>query len=67
MSRSHSKHKHIGNPCIICTLYDIFAALSTESAENQVIAPTSLVIDLRNGYHDKNNFREVCTPITFQF
>lgn len=66
-SRLLSNHKHIGIPCAVCSLYDIFAALSIATADNrgETVAPKPLVIALRTGY--ENTFLEVCTQITFQF
>ncbi|KAJ4707515.1 Ubiquitin carboxyl-terminal hydrolase-related protein [Melia azedarach] len=57
-SRLLSNHKHIGIPCAVCSLYDIFAALSIATADNrgETVAPKPLVIALRTGY--ENTFLE---------
>ncbi|KAF3655732.1 putative LOB domain-containing protein 27-like [Capsicum annuum] len=60
LRRSSSEHYHVGDPCVICALYDIFTALNTASTEMQreAIAPTSLRIALSNLYPDSNFFQE---------
>lgn len=51
----------MGDPCVVCALYDIFTALNTASTEMQreAIAPTSLRIALSNLYPNSNFFQEV--------
>ncbi|KAJ8536431.1 hypothetical protein K7X08_034832 [Anisodus acutangulus] len=58
--RTSSKHVHVGDPCVVCALYDIFTALSTASTETccKTVAPTSLRIALSNLYPDSNFFQE---------
>ncbi|XP_055828881.1 uncharacterized protein LOC129896911 isoform X2 [Solanum dulcamara] len=58
--RTSSEHFHVGDPCVICALHDIFIALSTASAETcrKMVAPTSLRIALSNLYPDSNFFQE---------
>ncbi|KAL3528300.1 hypothetical protein ACH5RR_007622 [Cinchona calisaya] len=60
LRRSSSEHVHVGEPCVICALYDIFTALSTASADarREAVAPTSLRIALSNLYPDSNFFQE---------
>lgn len=60
LRRSASEHDHVGDPCVVCALYDIFTALNTASTEMQreAIAPTSLRIALSNLYPDSNFFQE---------
>ncbi|XP_049412338.1 uncharacterized protein LOC125875277 [Solanum stenotomum] len=60
LRRSSSEHDHVGDPCVVCALYDIFTALNTASTEMQreAIAPTSLRIALSNLYPDSNFFQE---------
>ncbi|XP_077212791.1 uncharacterized protein LOC143858661 isoform X2 [Tasmannia lanceolata] len=60
MRTSKSLHVHVGDPCVICALYDIFTALSITSAETQreAVAPTCLRIALSNLYPDSNFFQE---------
>ncbi|XP_077210144.1 uncharacterized protein LOC143845642 [Tasmannia lanceolata] len=57
---SKSLHVHVGDPCVVCALYDIFTALSIMSAETrrEAVAPTSLRIALSNLYPDSNFFQE---------
>lgn len=61
MRRSLSEHVHVGDPCVICALYEIFIALSLVSKDNQrePVAPTSLRVALSNLYPDSNFFQEV--------
>ncbi|XP_027168616.1 inactive ubiquitin carboxyl-terminal hydrolase 53-like [Coffea eugenioides] len=61
LRRSLSKHVHVGDPCVVCALYDIFSALNTASvdARREAVAPTSLRIALSNLYPDINFFLEV--------
>ncbi|ESR33157.1 hypothetical protein CICLE_v100070361mg, partial [Citrus x clementina] len=50
-------HNHIGDPCIVCALYDMFAALSTACEDNRVevpSAPPSLRVALTTYSYDKN-------------
>ncbi|XP_009588933.1 uncharacterized protein [Nicotiana tomentosiformis] len=58
--RTASEHVHVGDPCVICALYDIFTALSTASTETcrETVAPSSLRIALSNLYPDNNFFQE---------
>lgn len=60
LRRSSSEHDHVGDPCVVCALYDIFTALNTASTEMQreAIAPTSLRIALSNLYPNSNFFQE---------
>lgn len=65
MGKSSSEHVHVGDPCVICALYDIFIALSmaTKNNRREAVAPTSLRVALSNLYPDSNFFQEV-TPTT---
>ena len=58
---SQSPHVHVGDPCVVCALYDIFTALSMATAETrrEAVAPTCLRIALSNLYPDSNFFQEV--------
>lgn len=58
--RKSSEHVHVGDPCVVCALYDIFTALSTASTETRrkTVAPTSLRIALSNLYPYSNFFQE---------
>ncbi|KAJ9140403.1 hypothetical protein P3X46_031057 [Hevea brasiliensis] len=60
LQRSTSEHVHVGQPCVVCALYDIFTSLSTASADmrREAVAPTSLRIALSNLYPDSNFFQE---------
>ncbi|XP_059642017.1 uncharacterized protein LOC132283975 isoform X2 [Cornus florida] len=60
LRRSTSEHVHVGDPCVICALYDIFAALSMASTDTrrEAVAPTSLRIALSNLYPNSNFFQE---------
>ncbi|VFR01276.1 unnamed protein product [Cuscuta campestris] len=58
--RSSPEHNHVGDPCVVCSLYDIFTALSVASSQSQkeAVAPNSLRIALSNLYPDSNFFQE---------
>ncbi|XWS48080.1 hypothetical protein CRYUN_Cryun13aG0041900 [Craigia yunnanensis] len=57
---STSDHVHVGDPCVVCALYEIFTALTIAStdARREPVAPTSLRIALSNLYPDSNFFQE---------
>lgn len=54
-------HVHVGDPCVVCALYEIFTALNIASTDmrREAVAPTSLRIALSNLYPDSNFFQEV--------
>ncbi|PIA62439.1 hypothetical protein AQUCO_00200449v1 [Aquilegia coerulea] len=56
-----SKHVHVGDPCVVCALYDIFTALNVASMDlrKEAVAPTQLRIALSNLYPNSNFFREM--------
>ncbi|KAI3941239.1 hypothetical protein MKX01_029813 [Papaver californicum] len=60
LGKSILSHIHIGDPCAVCALYDIFMALSTASTDmrTEAVAPTSLRVALSNLYPDSNFFQE---------
>ncbi|XP_027333611.1 uncharacterized protein LOC113848345 isoform X2 [Abrus precatorius] len=60
LGRSRSEHDHVGNPCVVCSLYEIFTALDLASKDSrrEAVAPTSLRIALSNLYPDSNFFQE---------
>lgn len=60
LRRSTSEHIHVGDPCVVCALYEIFSALSMASTDmkREAVAPTSLRIALSNLYPDSNFFQE---------
>ncbi|KAL1566264.1 hypothetical protein AAHA92_01894 [Salvia divinorum] len=60
LGKPSSEHVHVGNPCVICSLYDIFIALSMASTDKkrEAVAPTSLRVALSNLYPDSNFFQE---------
>lgn len=57
------EHHHVGDPCVVCSLYEVFTALSAASKEMQKepepVAPSSLRIALSNLYPDSSSFQEV--------
>lgn len=65
MGKSSSEHVHVGDPCVICALYDIFIALSmaTKNNRREAVAPSSLRVALSNLYPDSNFFQEVMVLI----
>ncbi|KAL2321923.1 hypothetical protein Fmac_026302 [Flemingia macrophylla] len=60
LGRSRSEHDHVGNPCVVCALYEIFTALDIASKDSrrEAVAPTSLRIALSNLYPHSNFFQE---------
>ncbi|XWS37423.1 hypothetical protein CRYUN_Cryun19dG0041800 [Craigia yunnanensis] len=60
LRRSTSDHVHVGDPCVVCALYEIFTALNIASTDawKEPVAPTSLRIALSNLYPDSNFFQE---------
>lgn len=61
LRKSLSGHVHVGDPCVICALFDIFNALSMASTDlkREAVAPTPLRIALSNLYPESNFFQEV--------
>lgn len=51
----------MGDPCVVCALYEIFSALSLASmdARREAVTPASLRIALSNLYPSSNFFQEV--------
>ncbi|KAH7846818.1 hypothetical protein Vadar_018514 [Vaccinium darrowii] len=64
MSISSSEHVHIGDPCVVCALEEIFIALSVASANKQreAISPTSLRNAVIKLDPDRNLFQENIHP-----
>ncbi|KAK4257147.1 hypothetical protein QN277_006771 [Acacia crassicarpa] len=60
LSRARSEHDHVGNPCVVCALYEIFTAMEIASKDcrGEAVAPTSLRIALSNLCPDSNFFQE---------
>ncbi|XP_041998027.1 uncharacterized protein LOC121747930 isoform X1 [Salvia splendens] len=60
LGKPSSEHVHVGNLCVICSLHDIFIALSLASTDKkrEAVAPTSLRVALSNLYPDSNFFQE---------
>ncbi|KAJ1438988.1 Ubiquitin specific protease domain [Sesbania bispinosa] len=60
LGRSRSEHDHVGDPCVVCALYEIFTALELASKDSrrEAVAPTSLRIALSNLYPHSNFFQE---------
>lgn len=60
LRRSPSEHVHVGDPCVVCALFDILTALSvaSEDAKSEPVAPTTLRIALSNLYPESNFFQE---------
>ncbi|KAJ7945956.1 Ubiquitin carboxyl-terminal hydrolase-like protein [Quillaja saponaria] len=60
LRRSQSEHVHVGDPCVVCALFEIFTAMSTASKDThrEAVAPTSLRIALSNLYPESNFFQE---------
>uniref|UniRef100_A0A803L904 USP domain-containing protein n=1 Tax=Chenopodium quinoa TaxID=63459 RepID=A0A803L904_CHEQI len=60
LRRSPSEHVHVGDPCVVCALFDILTALSVASddAKGEPVAPTALRIALSNKFPDSSFFQE---------
>ncbi|QCD80904.1 solute carrier family 15 [Vigna unguiculata] len=60
LGRSRTEHDHVGNPCVVCALYEIFTALDIASKDSrrEAVAPTSLRIALSNLYPHSSFFQE---------
>ncbi|KAI3858954.1 hypothetical protein MKW98_028687 [Papaver atlanticum] len=60
LRKSTSFHMHVGDPCVVCALYEVFTALNMASMDTrkEAVAPTILRIALSNLYPDSNFFRE---------
>uniref|UniRef100_A0A6V7QUF2 USP domain-containing protein n=1 Tax=Ananas comosus var. bracteatus TaxID=296719 RepID=A0A6V7QUF2_ANACO len=58
--KTSSLHMHVGDPCVVCALYDIFTALSKapEEGQKEAVSPTSLRTALSNLYPDSKFFQE---------
>ncbi|KAK9669309.1 hypothetical protein RND81_13G122700 [Saponaria officinalis] len=58
--RSASQHAHVGDPCVVCALFDILTALSIASgdANREPVAPSMLRIALSKLYPKSNFFQE---------
>ena len=61
LGRSTSEHVHVGVPCVVCALYEIFTCLIMASTDTrgEVVAPSALRIALSKLYPDSNFFQEV--------
>ncbi|CAO2826742.1 unnamed protein product [Amaranthus hypochondriacus] len=60
LRRSPSEHVHVGDPCVVCALFEILTALSVASgnAKSEPVAPTTLRMALSNLYPESNFFQE---------
>ncbi|XP_010678606.1 uncharacterized protein LOC104894129 isoform X3 [Beta vulgaris subsp. vulgaris] len=60
LRRSSSEHVHVGDPCVVCALFDILTALNMAcgDAKSKPVAPTALRIALSNLYPESNFFQE---------
>ncbi|KAK4568392.1 hypothetical protein RGQ29_003969 [Quercus rubra] len=60
LRKAESGHVHVGDPCVVCALYEIFTALSIASTDKQreAVAPSSLRIALSKLYPESNFFQE---------
>ncbi|CAG7869833.1 unnamed protein product [Brassica rapa] len=53
-------HHHVGDPCVVCSLYEVLTALSAASREirKEPVTPSTLRIALSNLYPDSSFFQE---------
>ena len=58
---SSSHHVHMGDPCVVCALREIFVGLNSPSSDStkEIVAPTTLRIALSNLSSQKDFFQEV--------
>lgn len=61
-------HHHVGDPCVVCSLYEVLTALSAASREirKEPVTPSTLRIALSNLYPDSSFFQEVINLFWFQ-
>jgi len=62
-----SKHVHVGDPCVVCALFDILTAICTASGDEkgESVAPASLRTALSTLYPESNFFQEVSEYKTY--
>lgn len=60
-------HHHVGDPCVVCSLYEVLTALSAASREirKEPVTPSTLRIALSNLYPDSSFFQEVINLFWF--
>ncbi|KAG0571803.1 hypothetical protein KC19_VG044000 [Ceratodon purpureus] len=62
LADSSMQHVHVGNPCVVCALRDIFLGLDTpthnSSSSRDAVAPTALRVALSAMYSDSDFFQE---------
>ncbi|KAK9748006.1 hypothetical protein RND81_02G029600 [Saponaria officinalis] len=60
LGRSTSEHVHVGDPCVVCALFDILSALSRASGDSnrEPVNPSMFRIALSNLYPESNFFQE---------
>ncbi|KAG0594892.1 hypothetical protein M758_UG119900 [Ceratodon purpureus] len=63
LADSSMEHVHVGNPCVVCALRDIFLGLDTpiynsSSSSRDAVAPTALRVALSALYSDGDFFQE---------
>ncbi|KAK4782337.1 hypothetical protein SAY86_016439 [Trapa natans] len=60
LKRSTTYHVHVGHPCVICALIEVFHELSLVAADtgNEAVVPTSLRVALSNLYPDSRFFQK---------
>ncbi|KAL8140761.1 hypothetical protein V2J09_006782 [Rumex salicifolius] len=59
LSRPTSDHTHVGDPCVVCALYDILSALTKPSSDGErAVSPACLRVALSNLYPENNFFQE---------
>lgn len=60
LKRSISEHVHVGDPCVVCALFDILSALSVAfgDSKREPVASTALRIALSNLYPESSFFQE---------
>ena len=61
LADSSMQHVHVGDPCVVCALRDIFLGLDTpvHNSRSNAVAPTTLRVALSALYSDSDFFQEV--------
>lgn len=70
MADSSMQHVHVGDPCVVCALRNIFLGLNTpvqNTSSKDAVAPTALRVALSALYSDSDFFQEVHTQIVIFF
>lgn len=68
LERSSEAHAHVGHPCVVCALREIFTALDNRApgpGQQGAVDPTPLRMALDAMYSETNFFQEVSCRVFF--